>query len=157
MSAVRAAVLALGVVATVVAVVALVAAARNNVSVTRLTEIPVAFVAFATWYLALRIATKVAHGSNVDGVPGLAQLYGLGAAAMRAPVWSLGLSAISMISIALLGASGRVHRIAVTSAEAQITGSALLGFLLISIPVLASRHPAATSIGSLTTRSSGPG
>ena len=155
MGAIRKVVLVLAVVAAIVSVVGLIAATRNSIEVMRLSAIPIFIVVFAAWFLALRIATKVAHGTKADGIPGVAQLYGLSVAAFRAPVWALGLSALSVFAIAVFGSSGRVHGIS-TPYEARVTGTALLGFLLLSIPVLTSRHPVATSLGGLTTRSSGP-
>jgi len=155
MGAIRKVVLVFAVVATIVSVVGLIAATHDNIEVMRLSSIPIFVVVIAAWLLALQIATKVAHGTKVDGIPGLAQIYGLFVAAARAPAWALSLSALSGIAIAAFGSSGNVHHIT-TPYEARVTGSAQLGFLLLSIPVLTSRHPVARSIGGLTTRSSGP-
>src|SRR5258706_1331611 len=155
MGAIRKVVVVLAVVAMIVSVVGLVAATHDSIEVMRLSAVPITIVVFAAWFLALQTATKVAHGTKADGIPGIAQFYGLFVAGVRAPAWALSLSALSGIAIAVCGSSGIVHHLS-TPYEARVTGSALLGFLLLSIPVLTSRHPVAISIGGLTTRSSGP-
>jgi hypothetical protein len=156
MGVLRTVLLGFGVTAMVVTVAALLAAAHGNVTPTRIIEIPVAVVVFPAWLLALLLAAKVARGSKVDGIPGLAHLYGLGVAAKRAPPWAITLAVIAALAVAIHGASGRVQHMAVTPTDAKITCAALLGFLIISVLVLASRHPVVVAAGGLTTHSSGP-
>lgn len=132
--------------ALAVTVICLGVAATGNFLWMRYAETPLCLITFASWLVALLIASRVAEADSKVFFPGLKQFVGLWLATRRAPIWAVLVSACSLLALLFLGASGSVHELPTTPTEAKIAGSAILGFLSISLPTVLTMHPAANRL-----------
>jgi hypothetical protein len=119
-------------------------ASRDHIAPMQSAEIPLMLVAFAAWWGALSVGTKVGKARQVDRIPGLSGLADLWFAARYAPVWVITVTVTSGILLVAFGHSGSVDGLPKTREEALIAGTAIAAFFVISLPVLFSRHPAAS-------------
>jgi hypothetical protein len=127
--------------ALLVTVASLVRATRGDASWMRYATAPVTTIVIVSWWAALWIDTRIAEIERGSFVPGLKQFVGMWFAFRHAPLWALAISTFSLLSLFFLGATGSVSGLASTPNEAQITGTALVAFLALSLPSLLTAHP----------------
>jgi hypothetical protein len=136
---------AIALVALAVTIVCLWGAAIGRVDWMRYATTPLLVVVFASWWVALATATRIAEAESSTPIPGLKQFVGMWFAIRQAPLWAISVSAMSLLSLLFLGASGSLNGLPTTPHEAQIAGSGFVVFLALSVPELLTRHPAANT------------